>query len=77
MRQAFNSLHEQNATETVNAGPAPLKPAYLGLDVKYVFDFQGIKWIVMVEKVSYRKYYPEAFQLDPLPYKTTYHKLFL
>lgn len=33
-----------------------------------MFDFQEIKWIVMVEKVSYRKYYPEALELEPLPH---------
>lgn len=49
---------------------------YLELDVKYMFEYQGIKWLVMVEKVSHRKFYSETSQLELLPI-ATYHKLFL
>lgn len=78
MPEAFNSLREWNATETLSdsPGPEPVKSVYLELDIKYMFDFQGVKWIVMVEKSSYSKYYLEAFQLE-LSLITTNHKLFL
>lgn len=76
--EAFNSLREWNATETLSdsPGPEPVKSVYLELDIKYMFDFQGVIWIVMVEKSSYSKYYLEDFQLE-LSLITTNHKLFL
>lgn len=69
MPEAFNSLHEWNATEMLSdsGGPEFVESVYLKLDAKEMFDFQEIKWIVMVEKVSYRKYYPEALELEPPP----------
>ena len=50
-----------------SGGPEFVESVYLKLDAKEMFDFQEIKWIVMVEKVSYRKYYPEALELEPPP----------
>lgn len=42
--EAFNSLREWNATETLSdsPGPEPVKSVYLELDIKYMFDFQGV-----------------------------------